>query len=86
MPVVKITTPLSKASQDEDGFYVCGNYIAVVDPAKAKVPHELTVIAIIDHHHSIQPIAEFTFRRLSTQDWRVKLAEIEKQYNIEKGN
>lgn len=86
MSVVKITTPLSKASQDQEGFYTCGNYIAVVDPAPANIPNELTVIAIIDQHHSITPIAEFTFPRLLPQDWRVRLAEIEKQYNIEKGN
>jgi hypothetical protein len=86
MSIVKITTPLEKADQLNDGFYTCGNYIAVIDAAKPN-SDDFTVIAIIDHNKSIEPIREIVIReRLTPEEWEKTLKEIAEYYNIEKGN
>lgn len=85
MGIVKITIPLEEASQDRDGFYTCGNYIACVDPVKPN-GGDVTVIAIVKQH-TVEIIREYVIReRLSEEEWKKKLTEIAQYYNIEKGN
>ena len=56
MGLVKITTPISAAKLNHDGFYTCGNYIAVVSFAQGK--DDYTVINVIDQHATGMTIIE----------------------------
>lgn len=51
MSLVKITTPLSQAKFGKDGFYTCGNYIAVISFAASK--NDYTVILVYDQNDNV---------------------------------
>ena len=46
--LVKINTPISAAKFNHDGFYTCGNYIAVVSFSQHK--NDYTVIQVVDQN------------------------------------
>lgn len=56
MGLVAIKTPISVAKLNHDGFYTCGNYIAVVSFALGK--NDYTVINVIDQHGTGMTIVE----------------------------
>jgi hypothetical protein len=89
MSLVKITTPLKEGKFNVDGFYTCGNYIAVVGFAQTK--HEFTIIMVMDQHNNTT-IEEVVIRPqgLSLVDqikqWQKVAREINTKYENQKNN
>lgn len=75
MSLVKITTPLRDAKFNNDGFYTCGNYVAVVGFSQHK--SDFTVVMIMDHHNNI------IIEEVVIKPWGLTLTEQIKQWKEE---
>lgn len=90
MSLAKITTPISAAKLGSDGFYTCGNYIAVV--SFSSHPRELTVVNVIDHHASGMTIIEEVVIKpektvtAQVKQWQKVSRELNDRYEIQRNN
>jgi hypothetical protein len=91
MSIVKITTPLNKAPYGQDGYYVLGNYVAVVAFSTIN-SLEPTVVMVIDSQNDHKMVAEYVIKPDSSYlcdratQWKKWVDKIQTDYENQKNN